>query len=124
VTDPTDYIPNPYFGEPWDSPFCDTAPRTGTPVGERCGFCTDPIQDGDRGIITPAILAGGQPGAVPWHHECWMRQVAGSPFHLRGQCSCHGGENFDARNATERRAEAGASYDLIRQMGGSVPDGG
>lgn len=118
-----DYIPNPYFGEPWDSPFCDMAPRADTPAGELCGFCTDPIQDGDQGVITPAILANGQPGAVPWHRECWMRQIAGSPFHLLGKCSCHGGENFDPQNAAERRAEAGASVDLIRQMG-SVPPGG
>lgn len=118
---------NPYFGEPWDSPMfddeADAPPRADTPVGEHCGFCTMAICEGDQGIITPAILAGGQPGTVPWHKECLLRQTVGSPFHQLGKCSCHGGENFDPQSPAERRAEALAAWDLWHQIG-SVPPGG
>ncbi|MFF9265880.1 hypothetical protein [Streptomyces longwoodensis] len=114
---------NPYFGEPWPSGICDTAPRTDTPVGELCGFCQLPFQDGDQGILTPAVLAGGQPGTVGWHKECILRQTVGSPFHQLGKCSCHGGTNFDAQTPAERRAEALAAWDLWHQRGTLSPGG-
>lgn len=114
----SDYLPNPYFGEPWDSPFCDTAPHADTPVGEPCGFCTLPILDGEQGVITPAVLADGVPGRVPWHRECWLRQIVGSPSHLRGTCTCHrGGVDVRPQTPAERRAEAAASAALLQQMG-------
>lgn len=113
----TDDYRNPYFGEPWDSPFCDEAPRADTPAGEPCGFCSVLFEDGDQGIITPAVLEGGQPGIVAFHKECFLRMSVGSPFHQLGRCSCHGGANFDPQTPAERRAEALATWDLWHQRG-------
>lgn len=81
-------------------------------MGEPCGFCALPFEEGDQGILTPAILEGGRAGSVGFHRECFMRQAVGSPLHQLGRCSCHGGEDFRPQTPAERRAEALAAWDL------------
>lgn len=86
---------NLYFGERWDAFVTDGAEQVPTPVGQLCGWCSLPIANGDRGLLIPIASLGedGQPrySAVPWHRECLTRSIVGSPAHLDGRCTCHGG---------------------------------
>jgi hypothetical protein len=92
-------------------------------VGRLCGFCALAFEEGDRGVVIPAVLEGGQLGTVAYHRECFLRTTVGSPFHQLGKCSCHGGENFQPVNPAERRAEALAAWDLWHQRGSLAPGG-
>jgi hypothetical protein len=51
---------------------------------------------------------GNPVGTVePWHRECLMRSVVGSPAHLDGRCSCHSAARDNrVMTAQERRDEA------------------
>lgn len=109
---------NPYFGEPWDAPAVDAAPRVATPVGVPCLWCGVPVERGDRGFMVGCARLGedGEPyGSVePYHRECQMRSVIGSPAHLDGECFCHTGEP-DQHPSTpqEKRAEAIEVWDRV-----------
>ena len=74
---------NPIFGEPWDAPICEDAPRAETPVGVKCLWCQVPIEDGDRGILMAYMGAPDkEPTRAPYHRECLMLSTVGSPDHL------------------------------------------
>jgi hypothetical protein len=109
---------NAYFGEPWDVPATEGQPRVPTPVGAPCLWCAVPIADGDRGFMIGCARLGddGKPyGTVePQHRECQMRAVMGSPAHLDGHCTCHGGDGGERPQApAEMRAEAIEVWDRI-----------
>lgn len=71
-----------WFGrDPW-APLCDDCPKVATPVGHPCGWCTEPIRDGDDGVFIDSLA---------FHYECNLRQIIGGLNHLMGICSCCGG---------------------------------
>lgn len=93
-----------WFGEPWPddwrengpAPVCENpAQRVPTPVGAICLHCTEPVAEGDRGILMPAVDMGpdGKPQMtiLPAHAECQLRMGAGGPAHWLGNCTCSGG---------------------------------
>lgn len=100
-----------FFGPIWDVPATAGQPHVPTPVGVACGFCRIEIAEGDRGFILDHVSIGpaGEPVAIefPWHRECLMRSTIGSPAHLEGRCTCHGGEpETAAQTPKQLRAEA------------------
>lgn len=102
---------NAYFGEDWDVPATEGQPHVDTPVGVPCGYCTIPIEGGDRGFMIGCVRldAERQPyGSLePWHRECLMRSTVGSVAHLDGRCTCHGGPGGEGpQTPAEVRAEA------------------
>ena len=78
------------FGEPWDSPICEGARQVPTPVGGVCVLCKELVDEGDRGVLIPYGTANGYEER-PEHAECHLRSIVGSPEHIMGWCSCHGG---------------------------------
>ena len=109
---------NAYFGEPWDVPATEGQPHVDTPVGVPCGGCTVPIEDGDRGFMLGCVRLDGdqQPynSVEPWHRECLMRSTVGSPAHLDGRCTCHGGPGGEgSQTPVQVRAEAIEVWDRI-----------
>lgn len=84
-----------WFGRrPWPSeelraPVCmDDDERVEVPVGELCLFCSEAIEEGDRGELMASV-----DGVRAVHIECIFRQVMGGPAHLQGTCLCQGGED-------------------------------
>jgi hypothetical protein len=104
------------FGELWDAPMCEDATTAPTPIGQSCSWCQTTIQDGDRGVMMPCVLADGVAELLPWHRECMMRSTVGSPAHLAGHCAtaCGGdGTGTEATTPEEMRAEALESWRII-----------
>lgn len=80
----------PYFGPAFARKEWEV--QVETPVGTPCGYCADPIEEGDTGTLeTYVVLVDGEPVAEtrPVHYECNMRQVIGSVAHVEGICSCN-----------------------------------
>lgn len=109
---------NPFFGEPWDAPAVDGARQAPTPVGVPCAWCSVPVADGDQGFLVGCAGLDEQ-GKIkatvkPFHRECQLRSVIGSPAHLDGKCSCHGGDGDNQPQTPEqRRAESLEVWDRI-----------
>jgi hypothetical protein len=87
-----------YFGPPqlrkeWEQ-------QIDTPVGAVCLLCEELIDEDDTGTINYV-------GQVT-HYECMMRSVLGSVGHLRGRCSCFGGDEEDPPGMTRREAAIAA----------------
>ena len=81
-----------YFGERWDAPRVDNAIEVATPVGQKCLYCTEPVEDGDRGLMTPYVRdvdGEASSGIAPVHMECDLRMAIGNVAHLQGRCRCH-----------------------------------
>lgn len=78
-----------FFGERWDAPRVEDATQVNTPIGQRCLECGEPIEAGDRGLLTPTIQENpaGDIGWVirPVHMECDLHSSFG---HVFGQCQC------------------------------------
>lgn len=107
-----------YFGAPWPSIVCEDGTQIPTPVGMECAWCSVPIEDGDQGVVIPAIRAAGEVTLDPWHKECFLRSTVGSPAHLAGRCSCQGGqEGPGPQTPAERLAEAREVW--MRMMAGN-----
>ena len=93
-----------WFGPTWDAPVNDGR-HVATPVGQLCLWCTEPIEDGDSGVIQPYLAEVGRPPTlVAQHRNCFLRSVLGSVGHLNGQCSCSGGNHGDPPGMTRRQA--------------------
>jgi hypothetical protein len=109
---------NAYFGEPWDVPATEGQPHVPTPVGKPCLWCSVPIADGDRGFMVGWARRDDDGefhyALEPQHRECQLRAVVGSPAHLDGNCTHHGGEGGDRpQTPAEARAEAIEVWDRI-----------
>lgn len=81
-----------FFGARWDAPIIDLATQIVTPVGERCLFCSELIEPGDRGVLR--LCAGVVDGKTvtdtgPAHMECDLRSMMGNVDHLEGRCICN-----------------------------------
>jgi hypothetical protein len=100
-----------FFGERWDAPAVDHAQQVATPVGQKCLDCTDPIEEGDRGLLIGTVrtgLNGEHVGSIePIHAECMLRETQG---HLYGLCHCTGHPS--------NRATAKLVWDRIGQRRG------
>lgn len=68
---------NAFFGQPWDAPVCEDAPRAPTPVGHPCLDCGLPIQDGDQGFLIPYVRGPGWVTIEPHHRLCFLLQILG-----------------------------------------------
>jgi len=116
-----------YFGELWDMPFLDDKlallRQAPTPLGQLCLYCTEPIADGDRGLLQPVIGAGGSAQIQPVHAECNLRSVVGSPQHLRQQCNCFrpGLPETDGRSWREQARETVTVINAERAKAGHGP---
>lgn len=64
-----------WFGESWGAPVCVSTDSTDTPVGRDCGFCNEPIKDGDRGLLLPFMGAETEPKDLPYHLRCFLQSV-------------------------------------------------
>lgn len=84
-----------YFGLRWEAPAFDDAIEVAVPVGARCLFCTETIEETDSGTLTPYAAMGEDGGmesrVEAVHIECWLRSVLGCVSHLDRRCSCYGG---------------------------------
>ena len=86
-----------WFGESWGAQVCEPEAHTETPVGAGCLHCGEPIAEGDRGFLDE--------GAGVTHFECGLRMIIGGANHLRGTCSCCGGDQPpDPPELTTRQA--------------------
>lgn len=79
-----------YFGAPWAELREDAVVAVDTPVGERCMDCTEPIEDGDQGLMRPGAVPGDGPGGyvlveLALHRECELTNMLS---HHAGACGC------------------------------------
>lgn len=102
-----------WFGESWGAPICKPEDHAEAPVGEPCIHCEEPIQEGDKGIITPFLTDWVDKDTfvekeVPYHYACFMRNIVGSLAHINKTCSCFGGTEEDPPDMTKREAAEAA----------------
>lgn len=69
----------------WDAPSCEYATPVEPPVGDPCLECSEPIEDGDRGLVVPYV-SGKSATWQPVHLECHLR---GTMSHQYKQCHCY-----------------------------------
>lgn len=115
-----------YFGALWDAPFLTdgcTVEKIATPLGTPCLYCHEPITAGDRGLMRLVMSSASHAELCPAHAECDLRALAGSPAHLRGQCSCEhtGPEPDDNRGWREQARETVAIINSQRAEAGHGP---
>jgi hypothetical protein len=95
-----------WFGEPWPSaelraPICeDDSLRIPVPVGAQCLWCSELIEEGDRGEEIGHLEEGWRYA----HRECCFRQVVGGPGHIQRRCTCCGGTEDPDLDMTPRQA--------------------
>lgn len=105
-----------FFGEPWGARMLEDAEQVPAPLGELCGWCEEPIEADDRGVLRPFVEAE-RSGLRPLHRECDARSVIGGINHMRGDCTCCGGsEPPDPPELTRRDAAAAAYQYLIGEL--------
>lgn len=80
------------------------------PVGQRCDWCDELIGESDSGLLIPYY--GDEVAEIPFHKECFLRQIVGSVAHQLGECSCAGGDREDPPGISKREAAKMAS-DLL-----------
>lgn len=90
-----------YFGEAWNSMIAQQE-RVETPQAP-CHWCNEDIVEGEKGLVLP-----GSEGDVPFHQECFLRQIVGSVNHQQGICSCFGGVDEDPAGLSVREAAKAA----------------
>jgi len=65
-----------WFGASWGAPVCDPEKHVETPLGAACGFCENPVQKGEYGVVLPfAGAAKDDPPWLPYHHRCFMKSL-------------------------------------------------
>jgi len=64
-----------WFGESWHAPVCEPDEHIETPVGEDCGYCDEPIAEGDRGLRMPFVGDPSEKGYMNAHQMCLLRAV-------------------------------------------------
>jgi hypothetical protein len=107
-----------WFGEPWPSaeepaPVCDDpTQRVSTPVGAECAFCTEQIEEGDRGTFCGNIHGGWD----PVHAECQLREVLGGAGHLAAKPHAPGGCG-DPDGGLSWRESALLVWEWVERMG-------
>jgi hypothetical protein len=79
-----------WFGKSWDAPICEDLEHAPTPLGEPCGWCREPIEEADNGLLIPHVERN-YTMERPHHIECFIRETAGSVAHQLRRCKCFGG---------------------------------
>lgn len=81
-----------WFGKAYGAPYEFDTPHVPTPVGVKCIWCAESIQDGDDGLVVGYIDTdvSPEPRQVPYHYECYLRQIVGGVNHQLHLCSCPG----------------------------------
>ena len=108
--------PTHYFGEPWEAGlFDEQTERVETPLGAKCWYCREEIEEEDQGtfIITAAISE--LPDVSPQHKECALRSVMGGYNCLLGKCN-EPDHSPDPENLS-KRAGALLVWELITTKG-------
>jgi hypothetical protein len=62
---------NRWFGPSWHAGFCAEEFHTVTPVGDRCLFCGDEIEEDDQGLVMPS----GDGLLRPAHIQCLLENA-------------------------------------------------
>lgn len=110
-----------WFGESWGAPFNESSPRVDTPVGVVCnGWCEEPIEATDTGVVMGGIDADGQAELVYFHRNCYLRSVYGSVGHQLGLCVCFrkpGPDTFDDPPGLSAREAADQAVELFERQG-------
>jgi hypothetical protein len=96
-----------WFGAPWGSRI-NRGEHQETPTGEPCLHCSEPIEWWASGVV----MAVGE-RRRPLHLECFLRSTVGSLGHLRGRCSCYGGDEEDPPGVSVRDAARAAARFLV-----------
>ena len=79
-----------WFGRAYGAPYEADTPHVATPVGEPCLWCEEPMCEGDNGVIVGYIDTSKTPRQVPYHYECYLRQIVGGVNHQLHLCCCSG----------------------------------
>lgn len=92
-----------WFGEPWPSEsmraeVCSSEDqRVQVPTHKSCLYCDEPIAEGDRGMVMPAVKTKDrqtyETTLEAAHAECFIRMTVGSLRHLNRTCTCYGGDD-------------------------------
>lgn len=64
-----------WFGESWHAAVCEDENHVPTPVGEKCGYCGDPIRRHERGLILPFSGDSVSVTSIPYHRWCLLRAL-------------------------------------------------
>lgn len=68
-----------WFGpESWGAPICRDCPRCDVPVGDICGYCSQPITANSHGVTIPAIGFEGKAVAA-FHLDCFVGSILAVP---------------------------------------------
>lgn len=104
-----------WFGPDPFSPACLGTARAPIPLASCCAWCEEPFTADDGGYLIPHM--GATVTELPYHVECWLRQIVGSVAHLEERCSCYGGaeDDTDPPELSKREA-AQAAVDLFHQL--------
>ena len=82
-----------------------------------CGRCQEPIEPGSSGVLMqhfspstplPRVLL------LPYHEECHLRGILGGVNHLRGKCTCCGGNQPPDPEGLTSREAAKMAVDFYR----------
>lgn len=94
-----------WFGQSWDAPICEIAPKAEVPVGRVCGWCGETFGPEDSGLLLDADET-----TMPYHVECQLRSVLGSVAHVEHRCGCFvmGSDDNDDPRLTKREAAIAA----------------
>lgn len=105
-----------WFGQMPFSPVCGEIPRVPVPIDDACGYCDEPIAVDDDGYLVPHLTATGM-CELPWHAECQFRSLVGGLNHLRGSCTCCGGQlDPDPPDVTKRTAARMVVAEYAREV--------
>ena len=114
-----------WFGDAHGAPYEADTPHVATPVGQSCFWCGEGIQMGDDGLVIGYIDTDVSmtPRHVPYHYNCYVRQIVGGVNHQLHLCSCQGCAGVlppDPKGMTPREA-ARAAVELWQQIGRRRP---
>lgn len=101
-----------WFGPAPFSNACEEVPRVETPTAP-CAWCGESFTADDDGYTIPHC--GETISNLPYHLECWLRQLFGSVGHIQGECSCFEGTAEDPPGMTRREA-AKAAAEMFRRL--------
>ncbi len=114
-----------YFGDKVDLAFLvdATYQQVPVPVGQACMYCTEQVDETDRGFLRAVMRSETSATVEPVHIECDLRSMLGSPRHLRGECSCFRRDRpeTDDRSWREQAREVVAMLNTERAAVGHGP---
>jgi hypothetical protein len=64
-----------WFGENWNALICYETEHIETPVGKRCGYCQERIQENSQGVLLPLFGHEWQPSEIPYELSCFFKML-------------------------------------------------